>query len=120
MHALRLSALAAALAAAAIAAPVLAASPEVDAGRKVAQRACAGCHDIDGDGPSPHADAPPFKRLYGRVDVESLHLKFEDGMMIGHSRMPIARIDADDVVTLTAFLRSLQPMRTTGLTPVSR
>jgi mono/diheme cytochrome c family protein len=89
---------------AAIAAP----SADVAAGRKVALRACGGCHAVD-RGDSPQSGAPPFRLLYRRLDVADLPSRFQDGMMASHSRMPVVRLDAAEVAFITAYLQTLQP-----------
>ncbi|HET9161703.1 MAG TPA: cytochrome c [Caulobacteraceae bacterium] len=83
--------------------------PQVEAGRRVALKACSGCHAID-RGRSDATNAPPFRTLYKRMKVDDLPLRFEDGMMMGHGEMPIVRLGADEVAELTAYLKSLGPM----------
>ena len=83
--------------------------PEVEAGRRVALKACSNCHAIDKGG-SDATKAPPFRTLYMRMNVDDLPLRFEDGMMMGHGEMPIIRLGANDVAALTAYLKSLGPL----------
>jgi mono/diheme cytochrome c family protein len=92
---------------AALAAPTV--DPNVEAGRRVALKACGGCHAID-KGKSAATNAPPFRSLYKRMNIDSLPLRFQDGMMLGHGEMPMVRLSADEVATLTAYLKSLGPM----------
>lgn len=96
---------------AAIAGPAFAQSSDssIEAGRRVALRACANCHAID-EGKSPATNAPPFRTFYRRFDIDSLPNQFKDGMMAGHSEMPIVRLDAAEVAALTAYIKGLGPM----------
>ncbi len=91
-------------------------TPEVSAGRRLAQRACGECHAIAETGASPLSDAPPFRLLYQRFDVANLPLALDEGMLVGHPRMPTTRLDDDEIVYLTAFLKSF----ITAGTPVER
>ena len=95
-----------------------AAPPAVEAGRGVAQRGCGGCHAV-GDGPSPLADAPPFRMLQRRYPPGGLAQLLDEGMLppsrppeegrpAAHPRMPMVALDPDEVANLTAFLRSLE------------
>jgi mono/diheme cytochrome c family protein len=107
-HALPLALIAVAFTAGAVlAAPQV--DPNVEAGRRVALKACGGCHAID-RGKSAATNAPPFRSLYKRMNVDSLPLRFQDGMMLGHGEMPMVRLSADEVAALTAYLKSLGPM----------
>ena len=81
-------------------------APEVSAGRRIAERNCGECHATGTTGESRQADAPPFRTLSGRFDVARLPLALEDGMLVGHPRMPLIQLDADEVDALTAFLKS--------------
>jgi len=88
-------------------------------GQGLAQRNCGGCHAV-ADGPSPLADAPPFRTLYRRYPPGGLAQLLEEGMLPPdsaqeegsrpmHPRMPTSTLDVDEVAALTAYLRSLEP-----------
>lgn len=109
-----------ALAAFATAAAAEGAAP-VSQGQRVAQNACGGCHAV-AEGPSPLADAPPFRDLHRRYPAGGLRQLLDEGMLpaarpqeegarSGHPRMPEARLDLDQVAALTAYLRSLEPRK---------
>ena len=94
-------------------------SPEVADGRRVAQRVCGECHAV-GEGPSPLAEAPPFRTLYTRYPPGGLDALLSEGMLPsdhppeegrqpGHWRMGTMQLDGDQVATLKAYLRSLDP-----------
>lgn len=90
-------------------------------GQRIAQRSCGGCHAV-ADGPSPVADAPPFRTLHRRYPAGGLAQLLEEGMLPPdrpleegsqptHPRMPTATLGSDEVAALTAYLRSLEPKR---------
>lgn len=90
-------------------------------GQRIAQSSCGGCHAV-ADGPSPLADAPPFRTLHRRYPAGGLAQLLEEGMLPAdrpleegsqptHPRMPTAALGSDEVAALTAYLRSLEPRR---------
>lgn len=90
------------------------------AGLLVAQRNCGGCHAV-ATGASPLADAPPFRTLHTRYGAGGLAELLERGMLADHPRaldegartpnprMPAAKLGEDEVASLVAYLRSLEP-----------
>lgn len=97
------------------------ATAPISQGQRVAQRSCGGCHAV-ADGPSPLADAPPFRDLHRRYPAGGLKQLLDEGMLPstrpleegsrpGHPRMPEAKLDLDEVAALTAYLRGLEPGR---------
>ena len=91
-------------------------TPKVAAGHRLAARLCGECHAVDAAGASPLRDAPPFRSLYRRFDVAGLPLALEEGMMVGHPRMPLVQLDIDEVGYLTAYLKSFIPAGQSGST----
>ena len=94
-------------------------NPTVAAGRHIAQQNCGGCHAV-GTGPSPLADAPPFRLLHQRYGSRTLGDLLQEGMLAGpqdevarpmHPRMPAVKLDSDKIADLTAYLKSLEPRR---------
>jgi cytochrome c len=83
--------------------------PQIETGRRLAARYCGECHATGASGPSPLADAPPFRTLPSQFDVDSLPQRLEGGMLVGHPRMPLITLDPDEVVALTAYLKSFVP-----------
>ena len=88
-------------------------------GQRLAQRYCGQCHAV-AKGQSPLPDAPPFRRLFQRYGPGRLDAILAEGMLApsqwpeegspsGHPRMPMARLDDDQVADLKAYLRSLDP-----------
>jgi mono/diheme cytochrome c family protein len=94
--------------------------PEVAAGRRVAQRSCAGCHAID-QAQSPLPEAPPFALLHMRYPkgggLDALlaggmlppDRPQEEGRGLGHWRMSTIALDPDEIASLKAYIRSLEP-----------
>ncbi|MGH1421465.1 MAG: c-type cytochrome [Hyphomonas sp.] len=78
-------------------------------GEAIAETACAQCHSILADGGSPHADAPPFRTLHERYDVEVLAESFVEGIMVGHPDMPEFQFDAQSADSLIVYIKSLNP-----------
>lgn len=83
--------------------------PQVDpmaaAGRRLAERHCAECHAL-GEGESPLADAPPFRDLGRRFPLGRFTQAYSAGMFEGHPRMPLVRLDPDELDELAAYLRT--------------
>lgn len=108
----------AALGAVALGGPAFA--QDVAAGRAIAQRNCATCHNI-ADGESPLEDAPPFASLKYRYGAGGLAELLEKGMIKDypypleegrrrlHPRMPAFPLDEDEVVALANYLRTFEP-----------
>jgi mono/diheme cytochrome c family protein len=93
--------------------------PAIAAGRRIAQQNCGECHAV-GRGPSPLPDAPPFRLLYQRYGSRTLGDLLQEGMLAGprdeaaqpmHPRMPVVKLDPDQVSDLTVYLASLEPRR---------
>jgi mono/diheme cytochrome c family protein len=96
-----------------------ASAQDTSAGRAVAQRYCATCHNI-GAGQSPVADAPAFATLKWRYGAGGLAELLEKGMIKDrpypldegkprvHPRMPALPVSEDEVVALAAYLRTFE------------
>jgi cytochrome c len=94
-------------------------TPDVSAGRRIAEQNCGGCHATGAES-SPLADAPPFRQLYLRYPAEGLGWLLQEGMIapqeprdeapqVFHPRMPIVDLDVGQVSELRAYLQSLEP-----------
>ena len=77
-------------------------------GRVLAVGMCGGCHATGKIGASPRADAPVFRTLDNRLDLDKLVQRLREGLMTGHRDMPMFRFTRDDATALVAYLRSLQ------------
>ena len=77
-------------------------------GFALAERMCAQCHAIGKSGESPHANAPPFRVLDRRLDLDSFMERLREGLMVGHPDMPAFRFARDDARSFVLYLRSIQ------------
>jgi mono/diheme cytochrome c family protein len=104
---LRVSALAAGLCASASLAYAQPRQP-VARGREIAERACAGCHAIDGGHGSviQGTDVPSFRAIAGRSDWTQERLK--TFIMTPHRPMPSISLGLSEVNALVAYIRSLK------------
>src|SRR5215471_11951246 len=83
-------------------------SPLEQRGRALAERMCSQCHAIGRSGESPHAGAPAFRALGGRVDLDSFMERLREGLMVGHPDMPTFRFMREDARAFLLYLRSIQ------------
>lgn len=77
-------------------------------GQTLLRRDCGGCHAVERRGKSPRADAPAFRDLSRRYDVDSLGEALAEGLMTGHPEMPEFRFRPDEVDGILGYLRSIQ------------
>lgn len=77
-------------------------------GQRLAQEWCAKCHATGPAGASPLPEAPPFRELHLRYDVEELAESFAEGIQAGHPSMPVFRFDPDQIANLIAYLKTLE------------
>lgn len=87
---------------------VVAAEPNVERGKMLAQTNCAKCHSIDKVTLSPLSIAPPFRTLHEKYPVESLQEALAEGIQTGHPTMPQFRFDRDQVADFIAYLKTLE------------
>lgn len=90
------------------AAVAIAASPDAANGRKLAKTYCSRCHSIGKVGVSHVAQAPAFRDLHHRYDVEDLPSVLADGVRTGHPAMPEWLLDPADSADLGAYVVSIQ------------
>jgi mono/diheme cytochrome c family protein len=79
----------------------------IAAGRQIAERLCAHCHAIGADGKSAHPDAPTFRQIAAKGNVENLEEALGEGIVVGHPDMPQFQFKPQDVGALIAYLKSL-------------
>lgn len=77
-------------------------------GETIARTNCARCHAIGRVGPSPLAEAPPFRALHRRYPVTDLSEALAEGITTGHPTMPEFRLDPDEAQALIAYLQTLE------------
>lgn len=86
--------------------PVLAQSEQ---GVALVQELCAMCHAIGRTGSSPHAAAPPFRRLGSSYDLDKLQETFERGTNLpSHPDMPLFKMDRRTARSVINYIRSIQ------------
>ncbi len=77
-------------------------------GEGLAQRQCGQCHAVAALGPSPLADAPPFRVLRARLSRADLEALLRNRMVEVHPRMPAFRADDDELNGLLDYWQGLQ------------
>jgi mono/diheme cytochrome c family protein len=80
---------------------------DIDAGRLFALQNCARCHAIGKSGPSPFANAPPFRELPNRYRVSDLAEAFAEGIFVGHDAMPEFALPPRTIDDLLSYIDSL-------------
>lgn len=81
---------------------------DIETGRTLLETYCADCHAIGADGSSPMAEAPPFRLLHERYDVELLEEALVEGLVTGHPYMPEFEFDPDQARAIIDYLTSLE------------
>ena len=79
----------------------------VTRGRAIAERNCGRCHALGRTGPSPLAEAPPFRTFARRWPLESLEEAFAEGIVTGHPDMPEFVFAPDEIGDLIAYLAAI-------------
>ena len=77
-------------------------------GRALAKTYCSRCHSIGKVGFSPVSQAPAFRDLHQRYDVEDLRDILASGVRTGHPAMPEWLLDPGDSADLSAYVVSIQ------------
>lgn len=83
-------------------------APQHRLGRDLLRRDCAACHAVGRHDRSPRADAPAFRELSRRYDVDALSEALAEGLVTGHPEMPEFRFSPQEVDAILGYLRSLQ------------
>ncbi len=96
---------------AAVASDMSAASAQdIDEGRRLAERRCAGCHAVGETGASPHASARPFRFIAAKGHVDDLQEALAEGITVGHPDMPEFEFTPDEIADFLGYLKSLAPV----------
>lgn len=85
---------------------------QIELGRQLVTRNCGMCHAVGVRGDSPNRDAPPFRRLHERMDVEMLGEGLTTGILTQHPAMPEFRFSPHEVIGILRYLQSIQDQRT--------
>jgi mono/diheme cytochrome c family protein len=91
-----------------IASGVMAEDTMVRDGRQLAETYCSVCHSLDPAGASPHPEAPPFRTLHERYDVDWLAEALVEGLVSGHPDMPEFEFDPLQAEAIIVYLKSLE------------
>ena len=81
---------------------------EVEQGLAIVSLYCADCHAVERTGESPHPEAPPFRDLHLRYDVEWLSEGLVEGLVSGHPDMPEFEFDPVQAEAIVVYLKSLE------------
>ncbi len=65
-------------------------------------------------GDSPLAQAPHFRDLYLRYDVQDLSEALVEGIVTAHPEMPQFEFDPDQAAAIVAYLETLEPVPPAG------
>jgi mono/diheme cytochrome c family protein len=88
--------------------PAAAASPDVEAGRAMAEKQCGTCHAVGASGESRVSQAPAFRQLAAQHPGDQLRVIVAEGIATGHPSMPRWIFTDEEVSQLLAYIRSLQ------------
>jgi mono/diheme cytochrome c family protein len=77
-------------------------------GESLLEANCARCHAIGPTGASPHSDAPPFRTLSRKYQIEGLAEALAEGLSVGHPDMPEFVFEPDEVGAILDYLQSIQ------------
>jgi cytochrome c len=80
----------------------------LEQGKLLAMTFCAQCHAVGATDASPHAQAPAFRTVDRRVDLDTFFQRLREGVTVGHPDMPTFRFGRDDARAFIAYLRSIQ------------
>jgi mono/diheme cytochrome c family protein len=86
--------------------PAFAQTPDVDAGRVLAERWCSGCHMVDAKQAQSNDGVPTFRSI-GAKDWTDL--KFSMAINSPHPPMPTLDLTRNELTALLAFVRSQAP-----------
>ena len=78
-------------------------------GRRIAIEHCSACHAVGQTGSSPRREAPAFRSLSERLELDELEDRMRGGLSSDHPAMPTFRFTRQQARELVAYLRSIQP-----------
>jgi len=80
----------------------------IERGNELAERLCSDCHATGPTGESAFAEAPPFRDIARRYNVDDLAEAFAEGIVVGHPAMPVFEFSPPVIGDLLAYLHSLE------------
>ncbi|MCG6858503.1 MAG: c-type cytochrome [Salaquimonas sp.] len=81
----------------------------VEHGRELAVINCSRCHAIGNTGESANPDAPPFRTLSERLDVDTIDEALLTRATPAHTDMPHFKINMGQATDIAAYIASVQP-----------
>jgi mono/diheme cytochrome c family protein len=81
---------------------------QIEQGKLLAMTFCAECHAVSTTDASPRAQAPAFRALDRRVNLDTFFQRLREGVTSSHPDMPTFRFSREDARAFTAYLRSIQ------------
>lgn len=80
-------------------------------GQAIVVAKCATCHAVGDSGSSPLAQAPTFRDLHRKYNVEHLAEALAEGISTGHPDMPVFAFEPPEIDAIVGYLKSLEPRR---------
>jgi mono/diheme cytochrome c family protein len=80
----------------------------VSHGQALVAEFCGRCHAVGTRGKSRHPDAPPFRTLGRKIDLDDFPRALERGISTGHPDMPNFKFSEEDARAVRAYLRVIQ------------
>lgn len=77
-------------------------------GKAVVERNCAMCHAVGRAGSSPNPNAPAFRDLSHRLNVDELGEGLAQGILTEHPAMPEFRLTPPEIIGVIRYLRAIQ------------
>jgi cytochrome c len=78
------------------------------AGLRIAESECSSCHAIGISGDSPVLAAPPFRNFRSKWPNTPLSEAIIEGVSVGHGEMPEFMFDPNEMMSLIAYVVSIQ------------
>jgi len=88
--------------------PAAWAQDPVSRGQALVAEFCGRCHAVGTRGKSRHPDAPPFRTLGRKIDLDEFPRTLERGISSGHPDMPDFKFSTEDARAVRAYLRVIQ------------
>jgi mono/diheme cytochrome c family protein len=80
----------------------------VSHGQELVAEFCGRCHAVGTRGKGRHPDAPPFRTLGRKIDLDDFPRALERGLSSGHPDMPEFKFSHEDARAVRAYLRAIQ------------
>ncbi len=77
-------------------------------GRQLVGKFCSQCHAVARFGRGPNKNAPPFRTLGRKFDLDGFPGMLERGISSTHPDMPVVKFSPDDARDVVIYLRSIQ------------